>query len=406
MKRRTSELILGQLVGQIALVAAIPFLTRLMPQAEMGIYQAGFSIALIVQPLATLRKELLIPVASTTDGSQHRRRALLLSALFAVVAGALIGPGIWVVFDGIVGQTLIAGGIILFSVALLAIENAYLIRLGQYRRLAIRNLTAGVFAAALQVIAAQLIPTAIAVATALLVARLCATALTIARKPLLSEKYGGGERASQRSASAVVSAMVAAASSQAVVVGSFWTLGPAAAAQIGVGQRIAGAPTSLIGQALSQVALGAASPLIRERRAGLRALLVAQTIKTGAAASVTALALILLAPILAEPILGPGWHEAGVLTAIFAVPLSLQLVALPSTTLLVPLGRERQLLVLQITRLTAIAIALVSGSLLSGDLYLTCILTSVTWSLAYAPLLAASFVAATRHDQSAIGNND
>ena len=400
MKEHSRELVIGQVVGQVSLLLAIPALTRLLPVPEMGIYQTGFSIALILQPLATLRSELLIPVSSALDARRHR----VVGLGFAVVCSAIIALAalpIWMAANQTLAETLLTTAVILLSFALIYVENAYLIRCGHFRRLAIRNLVAGVASAALQIAAALMAPTALAIAIALLLGRAIATATTIVRTATADELPGGGERKSQRSISAILSAMVAAASSQAVVIGTFGTLGSSAAAQVAIGQRIGGAPTTLIGQALSQISLGAAAPLIRGLRPGLTTQLRAQTIRTGGAATLTATALMVLGPLLAVPVLGQGWELAGVLTAVFAIPLSLQLVALPATTLLIPLGRERLLLVLQASRLTTILVALVVTSTLTGDVIATCVVASVVWTAAYIPIMIASFLATSAHDRAA-----
>lgn len=398
MKSRSGKLLGGQLVGQVALVVAIPFLTRLMSAHEMGVYQAAFSVALVLSPVATLRRELLIPVSRTDDARRYRRAGLLFAlALCAVIVlaalplRAVTGPRI--------AEVALCTALILFSLALVSIENSYLIRHGEYGRLAARNLLAGVGAAALQILAALTTPSAVAVAGALLVGRLGATAATVARRPPSQPDDASGARTSQRSVSAILSAMIATASNQAVVLCSFGALGPAAAAQIGVGQRIGGAPTTLIGQALSQIALGEAAPFIREQKPGLVAVLRRQVLRTSAAASLTATALMIGGPLLAVPVLGEGWQQAGVLVAVFAVPLSFQLVALPATTLMIPLGRERRLLVLQSIRLCAVVGALVVAAALSRDVVTACIVTSVVWTAAYGPILAASFAAAAAHDR-------
>lgn len=398
MKRHSRQLLIGQVIGQLALFLVIPVLTRLLSPHEMGIYQTGFSIAMILQPLATLRRELLIPFSGIQDARRHRGVGLGFAALCCSVAmvTALMA---WVLGAPDLAETLVAGGLVLLAFAIMYVENAYLIRCGAHGRLAARNLGGGVLSALLQIVAALLVPSAIAIALALLIGRAVVTAVTAMRLPIVEQTSGRGERKKQRSISAILSAMIATGSSQALVIVSFGTLGPPAAAQIGIGQRIAGAPASLAGQALSQIALSSAAPLIRERQPGLTVQLRKQTVLTGCAALLTTVALMVGGPLLAVPILGPGWEMAGILTAVFAIPLSLTLVALPATTLLIPLGRERLLVVLQLIRLIAIVTALVATSAVTGDVITTCIVTAIVWTIAYVPLLAASFLSTAAHDR-------
>lgn len=397
-KKRSRELIIAQLVGQLALLLAIPVLTRLLSPTEMGIYQTGLSVALILQPLATLRRELLIPFAGMRDARKHRGIGLGFAAALSG-ATALMAIPAWAMGNVSLAETFLATALILPSFALMYVENAYLIRHGAQGRLAVRNLVGGVLSAALQVVAALLLPGAIAIAGALLLGRAVATFITVVRLTPSAEVDGRGEKKSQRSVSAISSAMIAAASSQAVVIVSFATLGPSAAAQVAVGQRVAGAPASLIGQALTQIALSSAAPLIREQRPGMTSQLRSLTIRTGAAAAVTAATLMIGGPALAAPILGPGWEVAGVMAAIFAIPLSLTLVALPATTLLIPLGRERLLVSLQTVRLVAIVSAIVVTSALTDDALTTSVVTAAVWTLAYIPLMTAAFRATVAHDR-------
>lgn len=402
LKDRSAELVLGQLFGQLALLLAIPFLTRMLPVYEMGVYQTGFAFALIIQPLATLRRELLIPFSSSSDAQRHRvaglRFAAGLCALIAVAGGVSL---LWGSRD--FGSLALVAALVLFSFALLYVENAYLIRLAAKRRLAARNLAGGVLSAMLQILVAALFPTAVGIAVALLLGRALATALTISRHAIPKEEVGGGERTKQRTISAILSAMVATASSQAMVIGVFATLGAYPSAQVGVGQRIAGAPSSLVGQAFTQLALNDAAPMIRNRQAGLTRTLLKRTLGTAVLATCAACVIGFAAPLLAEPILGSEYREAGVLTAYLAVPLALTLVALPATSLLIPLGRERLLFVIQLARLVFISGALLGAAVVSGDLHIVVLTVAVVWTLAYIPLLVAAFAATRHHDRSCGG---
>jgi O-antigen/teichoic acid export membrane protein len=68
--------------------------------------------------------------------------------------------------------------------------------------------------------------------------------------------------------------------------------------------------------------------------------------------------LILLAPLLAVPLLGEGWAMAGTVTAILAIPMSLQLLAGPLMPILPMIGREGRMLLTQIVRLALVVAAL------------------------------------------------
>lgn len=398
MKGTSRQLIVGQLVGQMAALVAIPVLTRLVSAEEMGVYQTGLSVALILQPLASLRRELLIPFAEVQEAERNRRTALGFGAGCSGVL-ALVALVMWTAGAGHVGAILLSTAFILLSLVLIYIENAYLILRGEHGRLASRNLIGGGLSACLQILTGLVAPNAIAIALALLVGRAIATAVTSARLSPVESTPRRAERKSQRPISAVLSPMLATASTQAVIIGSFVTLGATAAAQVGLAQRVAAIPTSLIGQALTQIALSHAAPLIREQRPGLTSRLRMQTVKATVATVPVTIALMVGGPLLAGTLLGDDWEPAGDLTAIFAVPLALSFVALPATTLLIPLGRERLLAFLQFLRLLVILLSLAIGSRLADDVLVTSAIAAVTWSMTYVPLLTAAFAGTARHDR-------
>lgn len=398
MRSSTRDLVFGQLVGQLALLAAIPVLTRLLSPSEMGFYQIGLSAALILQPLGTLRRELVLPFGSSANVRRHRLVGLGASLGLSGLIGALA----LIAWLGGYAEVATAGAstaLILLSLGLIYIENAYLIRIGAQRRLALRNLLGGILSATLQVAAAYSGWGAVGISLALLVGRAFATMLTMLGLRPGVDSSARGQVRRQRPVSAILSAMIAAASSQAIILGSAFSLGAAGSAQIAVAQRIASTPSSLIGQGLMQVILGSAAPLIRDGRSGLTKRLRSQTLRLGALAIVLALLLVFAGPSLAVPVLGPAWSQAGTLIAVFAVPVSMLVVALPATTLLIPLGHERMLLVLQLARLLAILAAIVVSSWLGNGVVAVSAYTSAAWSLAYIPLLGAGFWATAKHDR-------
>lgn len=395
------NLIVSQIIGQLALFLAIPFLTRQMPLEEMGIYQIGFSLALVLQPLATLRKEMTIPFVSGQEAKKHRLAGFVMAVSLTLTVALFAG----VVF--ISGNLEIAAGaastaMILAALSLISIENAYLIRWRAQDRLALRNLIGGLASAALQVLAAYTFGSAVAVAAAYLIGRVIATVTTFASGSLIVLSEAEGTQNKQRPASTIMSAVIASSSSQAIVIGSVLTLGSSAGAQVAIAQRVASTPITLVSQAMVQVLLSAAAPIIRQKKRGLSRMLGTQTLRVAAFSVFVAIALALGGPLLAGPVLGDEWEFAGTLIAVFAAPLCLMLISLPATTLLIPLGKERLLVVLQTVRLIAILTTLVVSGLVLHDVFYVCLLTSVVWTVAYLPFLYAAFKATREHDDLAL----
>jgi O-antigen/teichoic acid export membrane protein len=395
------QLIVGQVVGQMALVLVIPALTRMVDPASMGIYQVAFSVALIAQPAATLRLELVIPTSHSSRRRKERAVGLLVPTVTAAVSIA-VGVAVLAGLGAEQGSVVVAAGLILLAMAIVSIENAVLLRAGALGRLALRNLISGVLAAALQIALAALWPTALSLAIALLVGRLVATLLTPGGSGVGDnddEKPDLGRRGFARTTSAILSGTVSNAATQSIVIATFIALGPAAAALVGVAQRVAGTPTTLVGQALAQSTLADAAPLIRAQRFGLASLVSRALKKYVAFAAILAIGMMILAPPLAGPVLGEEWASAGTLIAIFAVPLCLQLATIPTSNLLVPLRKEHQLLLLQSLRLVVVTGVIFGTAVLIGNLTLVFVSTALIWSLAYGALIAYTLWAARQWDR-------
>lgn len=364
--------VLSQAVGQLALVAVMPVLTRQFSPSELGVYQTGLAVGLTIQPLATLRAEFVLPALAT---DQEFRRVLGIAGrtlggvvlLLAVVASAaeVTGAG------GVAGMVAMAALLVL-AYGWTAVDNACLIREGRTGRLSARNLVAGLLSAGLQLVVALAWPHAVALAVAILVGRGVAVLVTRswARRPAPAAVAEGGDREWDlgRGLLGALSGLTASAATQALVLYGSAGFGAGAAAQIGVAQRSAGAPLGLLSQGLSQAMQAGVAPLVRAKDPRVRAAVHRQVKALAPVAFLATVAMAVGGPLLAEPIFGEGWQEAGVIIAILALPSGLQLVVAPIMPVFLMIGRERLLLGLQVVRLTgAVAVAaLVQAA--TGDL--------------------------------------
>jgi len=395
-------MILGQLIGQLSLVVAIPILTRVFSPAEMGVYQIATAVALILQPLASLRLEFYIPLV---PDQQALRRYMRIGYL-ATIAITLLAAGVSLVLlltgSSTAAETAAMIGLIVAAYAWMNLDNARLIRNGEHRRLAVRNAISGLLAAGLQLVAAVTLHSVLALALAILIGR----AVSI----LATRPRGDGIAAStasslipaltpRRIALAVGSGVVWTASMQAITVASGTAFGTAASGYVGVAQRVAGAPIALIGQALSQIVQGGAAAAIRADSPTVVAILRKQILRLGGVAVLMSVALIVLAPILAVPVFGPGWETAGTVTAILAVPMSFQLVVAPITPLLPMLAREGLLFGLQLMRLGLVVIVCGAMIISGAGLIATCVAFAVVTTLAYVIMVTVLLVVARGHDR-------
>ncbi|MCU1513646.1 MAG: Polysaccharide biosynthesis protein [Microbacteriaceae bacterium] len=380
------NLILGQIIGQGALVAVVPVLTRMVDVSAVGTFQIATAIALILQPIATLRLEFVIP--STRSGALAIRRVNLgylvcigLSALLALAG----------LFDAMVThlfapEVVFGGAAILLAYGWMSLDNALLIRRGAIGRLAWRNALSGVIAALLQLAAAFFWPVSIALSLSLLVGRLVAIALTRGRAEV--DDDGGNGTPDQsfsfgRSLKAVASGVIANGSMQALLVTGSALFGHFAAGQLGVAQRISGTPTVFLGQSLSQLLSARAAPIIRDGTRGLTAAMWAVTSKLLVVSVLAGAALAILGPILAVPILGENWQLAGTIMACLALPLCLQVTVSSVTPVFVMLGKEGALLWQQVGRFVAVTVATIVVGTITGDIILTCLTAAALWTAGY-----------------------
>lgn len=396
MRGSLARLLLGQVVGQLCLVVAIPLLTRLVAPAQMGLFQVAAAIGVVLQPAATLCHEFRIPVATSTGEVAALRRAGLrtlggTAAMCGVVAvGALLADA------GAVAATSLTTAILLLAYAGTVLDNAVLIHADRRSALAVRNLLSGVLGAGLQIGAALLVGSAVALGAAVLLGRLVAIGVT--------HGVSGGDR--DPTAVPSVRSSLTAVGAQSIWVLSMQTLtllstpffGVVAAGHVGLAQRIAGAPTALIGQALGQVAQSLLAPHVRAPDGGLRRAVLRQIVALGGVAGVLALGLILLAPRWAGTLLGEQYAAVGLVTAVLAVPFALQITTGPLVPLLIMLDRQTTLLRLQIARSGAAVLAVVGGALLTADFVATCLAYAVAETACYAACLVAILREATRWD--------
>ena len=243
LARGRARLVLGQAAGQIAQLVALPFLTRSYLPAEFGLYQVALAAAIVIQPVATLRNEFLIPLEMARERVRQRYvRSLALTA--AIVAVAL---GVYVLVGGDPGAVSLMVAPILAGNAWSIIDNARLIRLGAIRELSRRNLLTGIITAALQIAAAALSAPIVMLGIVVLAARALAilfTRVKVAEWPIganASDQFGASTRGG-------FSAVVAGVISNGTVYGlTLLTLAAFTAdwiGQVGIAQRIMGLITN------------------------------------------------------------------------------------------------------------------------------------------------------------------
>jgi O-antigen/teichoic acid export membrane protein len=390
------RLLLGQVTGQLCLVAAVPVLTRLVSPAEMGLFQVAAAVAVVLQPAATLCHEFRIPVADSPGAVAGLRRSGLRVLVAVVVLCVAVAPA-----AGLLGATdpatvALTTGLLLLAYGGTVLDNAVLIRQERRGALAVRNLLSGVLGAGLQIAAGAVLGSAVALGVAVLVGRLVAIALT--RAPVPHGDASVPDRPARDTLLAVGAQSIWVLSMQTLTLLTTPFFGVVAAGYVGLAQRIAGAPTALVGQALAQVAQSLLAPHVRAPDGQLRRTVLRQMAVLGGAASAVAAVLIVLAPRWAGTLLGEEYALVGTVTAILAVPFALQITTAPLTPLLIMVDREALLFRLQVARALVALGAVVGGAAVTGDFLATCVLYAVGETVSYAACLVVVLREAARRD--------
>ncbi|MFT4264605.1 MAG: oligosaccharide flippase family protein [Nocardioides sp.] len=388
--KRNATAIAVQAAGQLALIGAVPILTRVYGPASLGSYQLATSIALVVQPIASRRLEFRIPVEPHGGGAvrQYRSGVLFAAVLSAVLAGGALAAR-WQGHPHLAG-TLLMVGTLLFATALAVLDNALLVRDRAFMRLGVRNFVSAVVAVLIQLAFAWAGGPVVGLAFAILGGRLAGILTTRVAVSSGVAPVPESASASSRSLTTTVVTIMAGVVSNSSVYGltilTAALASPMETGQVGTAQRITSSPVGLIGQALSQQYQGLASANVRDGRPVLAPLTRRFVWRIGAVALALAATMAVLGPILATPVLGREWHDAGVVIALLALPVAMQIAIAPTIPLLVMLGRERVLLTNQLVRLC--------GGLLAGGIPVLVFHANYLWMVGgYALATTAAYLA-------------
>ncbi|MCS5485685.1 oligosaccharide flippase family protein [Curtobacterium flaccumfaciens pv. beticola] len=402
------KVVLAQAIGQASVLAATPVLGRLMPVHELGIYQTALAIALVLQPLATLRVDFVLPgVEDDATARQLLTRGRLAGVVLLTVA-ALVGVLFVFLDNHDYAEIAVSAGVLALAYSWIALDGGQFLRTQALSALTARNLASGLSAAVLQCAAALLFPTALALTAAIVLARVIAIAVSRSKAPRFVLTSGSANRATYplgRTFRAVLSSLLDTSILQSLVLVPGTVLGPAAAGYAGMSQRITTSPASLVVGGMGQVAQAKMSVSLRAgssamsslRRAALGLGIVAISLGTLVA---------LVAPLLVVPVLGPAWRPLQQLLPITAPALAAQVLSLTLVPIGVMLRAEGKLLVVNLMRFAVIVGGTVAVALVSRDLVLTVSAWSAATTAGYIAQLCFIFQAARRNDRAGVDQRD
>lgn len=380
------SLVAGQVVGQAALVLVVPLITRAYSPSTVGLYQLAFALSLTLQPLATLRLEYVIPASASRADAFKRAQVGRLTTTSIFLAIGLIGVALSLQENPSYPDVVLSGAMLIAVQSWTVLDNAILIYENQLRRLSARNLLSGVVAAGLQAVSVFAeFDSALLLAGSLAVGRASALLLTSYR-PRSAKALDGGKvnYEARRASSAILSGVISNSSTQVLFYSVYGLFSVGSAGQVAVAQRVAGAPTTLLGQGIGQIVTSRMAPHIRTQNYESLLREVKKVIVGLSALAFIAFGFIVSFSLFAlDYVLGPGWDQASTILAILAMPFCLQIIALPLAPLYSMIGREHLLFKIQVVRLIAQVAVTVAVAFATKDLVLACWAAATVWSISY-----------------------
>jgi O-antigen/teichoic acid export membrane protein len=361
----------GTVFAQLLTLAVLPIVSRLYSPSDFGILSVVIAISGIITPAVCLQFDsaVLLP------RGKREARAVTTAALLA----ATLTAGIWALFSNIVASALFTQSVpylwlwvflLSFLTGLFTLFSQLAIRGQQYGKVATRSVYQASTLAATQVGFGLLQLSYLGLLSAALLGRV-AGILGLARS---SKTYFGRHRVGDI---AVVtrrywkfpvvfapSAMLNSLGLQLPVVFLAAVYGVQFAGQLGMAERIAAVPITLIGTAIGQVFIGEVSSLRRRHETTYFRLFLRLSAVLAATSVIGLGALALLSPHLIPWILGPAWRDTGDLVQVLAVMGMVRLVATPLSAAITVFEHARANILIDLTRIalmgSAVAIVLLA----------------------------------------------
>lgn len=329
----------GTLVGQIAIAAATPFLSRIYPPEAFGAFSTLLAIASAVGPAAALKFDsaILLPERDA-DARNLLLLAILSSVSVAIVSGAvmvIVGPLLLpAINDSIPFAALWVAALVVTTGIFTSLVQAAL-RSKSYGVVGWRSAIQSIGVTAAQLMLGLVGPSPSGLMGGALLGRLLGFgALARSLRPLMSAR--GGASTQQLARTYWRSPTVLAPSSLLNSLGSQLPLillsawfGSGAAGQLGMAQRLVFLPAALIGAALAQVFGAEIAQRLREGAGTSRKLYLRATWRIGAVATPVCALILILSPWALPWVLGNEWKAAGYLAQGMALSASVGLIVSP-----------------------------------------------------------------------------
>lgn len=369
----------GTVAAQAVSLLVLPFLSRLYPPSDFGIFSFVLALTAVLAPIAGLRLETAAMLPPGADGVRAIVRVCLTSIVVfavgtvivieAIRAAGWIDPGENYPFLGVW-----VGGLVLLT-ALFSLMSQLALRDHRYGSVAARTLLQSTGTAVSQLGLAFVLRNA----TGLLTGHAIGRAVGIVPLWRETRQYFGavgpgaqGEvwRSYWRFPAVFTpSALLNALGTQAPVIFVVAWFGAADGGQVGMADRIAGLPLVLVGAAAGQVLEAEVARRLREGAHGMRSIYLRVSAMLGGVGLIAGLGFGLLGEWLIPILLGEQWHDAGVAVQIMAAAAAIRLVGSPLSKFILLYQRSLANTILDLLRVLLVGGAFAATMLLSLGLF-------------------------------------
>lgn len=410
--RGVFTLVGGTTLAQGMAVVSAPVLTRLYSPSEFGAYAVAVSILAILITVSSLSYPMAIPLP---DRETSAADVLALSLAIALAMAAAAGVVLWLFGSEILalmGASAVAPYVLLLPIgqiggAFVVAMTNWAVRIKRFSAIAATQLTqTGTL------VVAQVLLGAGGLGVVGLLAgdvagrfsgstRLAREAWRASADALRQASLGGMRTAAVRYRRFAIfstpSAIVNTVGLQVPLLLLVALYGAEVGGQYALANRLTALPVTLIAKAVGQVYFAEGARVARERPEALRSLFLRTTTSLARVAIGPFLLMALAAPILAAPVFGTRWADAGLFVAILTPMYLLALIANPTNSTLAFLERQELQIVLGALRLVLLSTAVAAASLLNLPPIGAVCMLSLGGSLTYLSFALGSWRAISRH---------
>lgn len=357
----------GAVIGQLAVVAVAPIVTRLYSAEQFGVGAVFAAMLAVAGVLACGGLDQLSLGASSPAevwkiGCAARRNA--------VIAGAIaVGAGL-AVFHGWGNEGVLLALLFGIAVTMTGWQRSYSVIAtyrGDFASVSRQSVAGGMTLAASQVTLGLIAPSAAAFGASQAIGRSASWfSLRSLGTPHVDEVSAVVAVRARAAVVAVLGALLAAVALQLPVLAIAPLFGSAAAGQVALAQRVLGLPMTVVGAAVASVFL---NRIFGEEFKGQDRAAITRSFTLGLASLSIPLGILIAvaAPAAFVTMFGSEWLEAGQLSRVWSIAITTQLIASPLSAALIPAGAGAAFSAFLVFRIVTVTGTLILSSLLGAS---------------------------------------